>query len=129
VIRVETATDVTYEEGVLGIWSIVEVNLGIICSSAMRMKRLIVAYLPKLRLGWSNEQPRASETPFEVSDEGVIKTTETDVEKNHGYHLHSIQKNSAPPMMDPRPIEYSYHVSCEADGKSSSEGSTDKIMS
>lgn len=45
-----TTPDVTYTEAILGIWSIVEINLGIICGCAMRLKSLITTYLPRLGL-------------------------------------------------------------------------------
>jgi len=41
----ETATDLTYQEGILGVWSLVEINLGIVCGSAMRLTKLITTWL------------------------------------------------------------------------------------
>ncbi|KAL8415235.1 hypothetical protein RB594_006176 [Gaeumannomyces avenae] len=43
--------DLTWAEAVLGLWSVVEVNLGILCACAMRLKPLARAYLPRLGLG------------------------------------------------------------------------------
>ncbi|KAL8349176.1 hypothetical protein RB601_002007 [Gaeumannomyces tritici] len=42
--------DLTWAEAVLGLWSVVEVNLGILCACAMRLKPLARAYLPRLGL-------------------------------------------------------------------------------
>ncbi|RDW84184.1 uncharacterized protein DSM5745_04510 [Aspergillus mulundensis] len=52
VIRLSHTADSTWTQAILGVWSIVEVNLGIICACAMRFKRLISTYLPRLSL-WS----------------------------------------------------------------------------
>ncbi|KAL8391850.1 hypothetical protein RB599_004680 [Gaeumannomyces hyphopodioides] len=43
--------DLTWAEAVLGLWSVVEVNLGILCACAMRLKPLAKTYLPRLGLG------------------------------------------------------------------------------
>ncbi|EJT72194.1 hypothetical protein GGTG_09061 [Gaeumannomyces tritici R3-111a-1] len=43
--------DLTWAEAVLGLWSVVEVNLGILCACAMRLKPHARAYLPRLGLG------------------------------------------------------------------------------
>ncbi|KAL1880744.1 hypothetical protein Daus18300_001358 [Diaporthe australafricana] len=50
VVLIGITTDVTYTEAILGIWSIVEINLGIICGCAMRLKSLLTTYLPRLGL-------------------------------------------------------------------------------
>ncbi|KAK5652847.1 hypothetical protein OQA88_9513 [Cercophora sp. LCS_1] len=80
--------NITYTEAVLGVWSIVEVNLGIFCGSAMRLKPLIVRYLPMVGLGTSGKRSTTktfgnTTGPTPLSSRG-----------NGKYHLHSIQKSS-----------------------------------
>lgn len=109
----------TYTEAILGVWSIVEVNLGIICASAMRLKRLIVTYLPQL--GFSTS--RSGNTGNEQWGSSVR------MDKSSGqrsYQLHSIQKGSQPPS-DSRDthVYKSYNVDMEHRGDG---GSTDEIL-
>ncbi|KAK3692761.1 hypothetical protein B0T22DRAFT_436008 [Podospora appendiculata] len=96
--------DLTYTEAILGVWSIVEVNLGIICGAAMRLKPLIVRYLPQLglfssRKGGSKSVQKGSVNP--ISDDGNI-------------HVHQ-----------------DYNIRKEKDSRArvdSSDGSTNKIL-
>ncbi|KAK4220543.1 hypothetical protein QBC38DRAFT_188898 [Podospora fimiseda] len=88
-----TNPDITYQEGILGIWSLVEVNLGIVCGCAMRLKKLIVAWLPKLGLGTSRGKS-GSATPF-GSAGTTLRGTQGNSQVAGKYQLHSIQKESA----------------------------------
>jgi hypothetical protein len=107
----------------------------------MRLKKLFVHYWPRLGLGGSFRRGRQSArsggsnmNQYQVSSGkgAVVKTTQTDVETccQGAYHLHSIQKSSALPVTDVRPVEYSYNISCEGDkrSRSSDGGSEDKII-
>jgi hypothetical protein len=48
VIILRKTEDPSSTQAILGIWSIIEVNLGIICACAMRMKGLVMTYLPQM---------------------------------------------------------------------------------
>jgi hypothetical protein len=95
VLSLESTSDITYQEGILGVWSLVEVNLGILCGCAMRLKKLIVAYLPALGLGTSlkggtGDASGASGTGHRTGgSKGTPRGT---------YQLHSIQKRSTDPL-------------------------------
>jgi hypothetical protein len=47
-VKVANDSDVTYTEALLGVWSIVKVNLDIMCGAAMRLKPLLVRWMPQL---------------------------------------------------------------------------------
>lgn len=82
--------DVTYTEAILGVWSIVEVNLGIICGAAMRLKPLLVRWLPQL--GLFSSRTRSNGKSMGSSSMGL----RTDPRPGqHNYQLHSVQKGSA----------------------------------
>ncbi|KAI1080956.1 hypothetical protein F5B20DRAFT_537974 [Whalleya microplaca] len=118
-------TDVTYTEAILGVWSIIEVNLGIICACAMRLKPLAVKYFPQLGLFSSNSRSTAksSSTPWGVkSNEGISKS-------QHSYQLHSYQKSSADPVLDSKEIHVYRSYDVDVKGKSGQDdGSTHKIL-
>lgn len=44
--------DFFWEEGIFGIWFIVEVNIGIVCGCVMRFKKFVMVYL--FRMGWNS---------------------------------------------------------------------------
>ncbi|KAK3333295.1 hypothetical protein B0T19DRAFT_398990 [Cercophora scortea] len=91
--------DLTYTEAILGVWSIVEVNLGIICGAAMRLKPLIVRYLPQLGL-FSSRRGGGSKS-YGSWGAGKDLGGGTDPRKTqHSYQLHSVQKGSANPLSD-----------------------------
>ncbi|KAL4772317.1 hypothetical protein BDW60DRAFT_216680 [Aspergillus nidulans var. acristatus] len=83
VIRLRHTPDATWTQAILGIWSIVEVNLGIICACVMRFKRLIARYLPRLSL-W------AAKTPLDPAD----KFRPDGSMGKHEYRLHSLQQST-----------------------------------
>ncbi|KAL2256502.1 hypothetical protein VTK26DRAFT_1569 [Humicola hyalothermophila] len=98
VLSLESTRDITYQEGILGIWSLVEINLGVFCGCAMRLKKLIVTYLPALGLSSSFKRSKRS-SPFSSS----LKTSghrpgETKGTPHGTYQLHSIQKRSNDPF-------------------------------
>ncbi|KAK4189911.1 hypothetical protein QBC35DRAFT_513783 [Podospora australis] len=113
VLRLETSTDMTHEEGILGVWSIVEVNLGIACGCGMRLKKLIVHYLPNLGLG--SLRSRGKSTPYASSTWG------NSVQRTKDAHGHT---NPANLDADAANAPYQLH-SIQKDGG----GSTDKILS
>ncbi|KAJ5957694.1 hypothetical protein N7501_011973 [Penicillium viridicatum] len=88
----------TNTEGVIGIWSLFEINLGIICACAMRLKRLISVYLPRFSLFSSRGTAKLSEeTPGErFQPEGY--------RAQRSYQLHSIQDGNSSPCISPKHI-------------------------
>ncbi|KAJ5365068.1 hypothetical protein N7517_007954 [Penicillium concentricum] len=78
----ETA-DTTYTEAILEVWSLVEVNLSIICACAMQFKRLIAIYLPRLSL-------------FSARSHGTTKLIE---DTPLSYQLHSTHDKNADPFI------------------------------
>ncbi|CBF87371.1 hypothetical protein AN9306.2 [Aspergillus nidulans FGSC A4] len=97
VIRLRHTPDSTWTQAILGVWSIVEVNLGIICACAMRFKRLIATYLPRLSL-WSFR----SRSRTRSRSAGLQKTPLDSADKfrpdgsmgKHEYRLHSLQQST-----------------------------------
>jgi hypothetical protein len=85
--------DVTYTEAILGVWSIVEVNLGIICACAMRFKRLIAVYLPRLSLFSSHT--RTHPTGKTTENVSANRFQPKSSRRQHSYQLHSVQDGSA----------------------------------
>jgi len=155
VLQMSTDPDVTYVEAILGVWSIVEVNLGIICCAAMRLKPLLVRWLPQLSLFSSSYGPGGKSLTSGSGHGGMAKSwgggskngeLKTDPRKaQHTYQLHSVQKSSAGGKSslsddDSAPGIYvyrEYDITLEAGGRSSKvhvvgrgsdgRGSTDKI--
>ncbi|KAL4801847.1 hypothetical protein BDV18DRAFT_148263 [Aspergillus unguis] len=87
VIRLSGNGDSTYTQAILGVWSIIEVNLGIICACAMRFKRLIATYLPRLSIFSSRSRSKSR-------SKGLARGTEEESGTNRardGYRLHSVQ--------------------------------------
>lgn len=80
----------TYTEAILGVWSLTEVNLGIICACAMRFKRLIATYLPRLSLFSSRSNGTGKITEEPPFDKFQPKNNRG----QHSYQLHSYQKGS-----------------------------------
>ncbi|KAL5336002.1 hypothetical protein BJX70DRAFT_401060 [Aspergillus crustosus] len=103
VIVLPTTADTTYTQAVLGIWTIIEVNLGIICACAMRFKRLIATYLPKLSLFSSRSRSKTGADKKGGTGTGTPGNT-YDTRSNrfrpegsggvHSYQLHSVQNGS-----------------------------------
>ncbi|KAL4863941.1 hypothetical protein BDV12DRAFT_176867 [Aspergillus spectabilis] len=93
VVVLPTTADTTYTQAVLGIWTIVEVNLGIICACAMRFKRLIATYLPKLSLFSSKSRSRNERKVTYDSHSNRFQPEGSDLK--HSYRLHSIQNGNA----------------------------------
>ncbi|KAK7213016.1 hypothetical protein V2G26_020194 [Clonostachys chloroleuca] len=80
-----------------GVWSLVELNLGILCSNLMRMKPFLRAYLPKLLTILGLSSGSASNTPGHDISTGHWSR------KSHsrGYKLHSIgNENSQSKSLD-----------------------------
>lgn len=92
VLLISKNSDVTYTEAILGIWSIVEINLGIICGTSMRLKPFIVTYLPKLNV-FSSKQ-RSTERSYAPWKDVLSKADKG----QHAYQLHSIQQGSKEPV-------------------------------
>jgi cobalamin biosynthesis Mg chelatase CobN len=86
-------TDTTYTEAILGVWSIVEVNLGVVCCAAMRLKPLLVRWLPQLGLSsWSRKRTNSFGSKG-TSSRGGLRTHPRPA--HHTSQLHSVQKGSA----------------------------------
>ncbi|KAK4204718.1 hypothetical protein QBC40DRAFT_261345 [Triangularia verruculosa] len=101
-ISLGSSEDLSWEEGILGIWSIVEINIGIACGCAMRLKKLVTSYLPKM--GWNSSQKKS--TPYNSNSWGGTtamgsksgnKTFDGTNGTKGGYQLHSVQKGSVDP--------------------------------
>jgi hypothetical protein len=126
VLLLDKTEDVTYTEAILGIWSMVEINLGIVCACAMRMKRLIATYLPRLSLFSSNPSNTAK-----TSHGSDLRRFQPNGRGQHSYQLHSLQGSSVDPFNDPKGIKYhqSFKVDVQSkDGGGGDAASTDKIL-
>ncbi|KAJ5980556.1 hypothetical protein N7481_007854 [Penicillium waksmanii] len=126
VLLLDKTEDVTYTEAILGIWSMVEINLGIVCACAMRMKRLIATYLPRLSLFSSNPSNTAK-----TSHGSDLRRFQPNGRGQHSYQLHSLQGSSVDPLNDPKGIKYhqSFKVDVQSkDGGGGDAASTDKIL-
>ncbi|KAF9883847.1 hypothetical protein FE257_002738 [Aspergillus nanangensis] len=121
VLLLDKTPDVTYTEAILGVWSIVEVNLGIICACAMRFKRLLSTYLPRLAL-FSSRSRSGGKITYE-SD--VNRLNPPEKRGKHSYQLHSIQSSSTEPFAGNKDaaVYHSYQVDVSGDS-----GSADKIL-
>ncbi|KAL3463679.1 hypothetical protein BJX64DRAFT_287148 [Aspergillus heterothallicus] len=104
VIVLPTTADTTYTQAVLGIWTIAEVNLGIICACAMRFKRLITTYLPKLSLFVSSSSEGSkSRSRYRLRKAKAVLVYDERADRfqpearrgGHSYQLHSVQSGSA----------------------------------
>lgn len=91
----EHTTDATYEEAVLGIWCVVEINLGITCGCAMRLRSLLRMYLPKLGFYASSRSRSFGNSPHGIWSKSNRNDEET--AQAQSYRLHSIQKSSSGP--------------------------------
>lgn len=126
VIRLDKTPDTTYTEAILGVWSIAEINLAIICSCAMRLKRLVATYLPRLSLFSSRSHSAAGKTTYSSS----VNRFRLD-HSQHSYQLHSIQKGNAGPFSDSNGISIhrSFKVDVEGTDRHTGDGeSADKIL-
>ncbi|KAL4875906.1 hypothetical protein BJY04DRAFT_232145 [Aspergillus karnatakaensis] len=94
VIVLPTTADTTYTQAVLGIWTIIEVNLGIICACAMRFKRLIATYLPKLSLFSSRSRSRSARKAGYEYDSRSNRFRPEGSGGVHSYQLHSVQNGN-----------------------------------
>ncbi|KAK6080305.1 integral membrane protein [Seiridium cupressi] len=123
VIVLDHTVDVTYTEAILGVWSIVEVNLGIICSCSMRLKPLVVKYLPQLGF-FSSHSRSTGKATYGSWGNGLGDESRS----QHTYQLHSVQKSSADPVLDKGDIHVhrSYRVNVERNG--GLEGGTNEIL-
>ncbi|KAJ5786865.1 uncharacterized protein N7503_012077, partial [Penicillium pulvis] len=111
VLVLDKTADTTYTEAILGVWSIVEVNLGIICACAMRFKKLISTYLPQLSFFPSSSRKTGKEAYHNDSSRFQPK----DSKNQHLYELHSVQSGSTDPFFGIKGIsvDRSYHVDVE----------------
>jgi len=100
VVALGYTADVTYTEAILGVWTIIELNLGIFCACAMRMKPLVVKYLPQLGI-FSRSENKASAQGGGSNNINLGRG-------QHSYQLHSYQKGSADPVLDSGDIHVSH---------------------
>ncbi len=117
--------DTTYTEAILGVWSIVEVNLGIICGAAMRLKPLLVRWLPQLGI-FSSSQSKSNGKSL-----GSMGTSSRGLRTDpRNYQLHSIQKGSTDPAASDDGgihVYREFDVATEADGRSRGGSDTDSM--
>ncbi|KAL7908559.1 hypothetical protein GGI35DRAFT_493651 [Trichoderma velutinum] len=119
VLILDKTTDVTYTEAILGVWSIVEINLGITCGCAMRLKSLVEKYLPQL--GFFSSSPhegRAHEPSGKDHYEDVDNA-------QRSYQLHNVRKEGVEPGFNSGNSD-SYRPSQRS--ADSDSGSMDKIL-
>lgn len=127
VLLLGKTADTTYTEAILGVWSLVEVNLGIICACAMRFKRLISIYLPRLSLSPSHT-PRTAKL---TEDTPMNRFQPKNTGGQHSYQLHSIHDGNPNPLAGTKDI--SVHRSFKVDEERTylyrrDNDSTDKIL-
>lgn len=89
VVALGHTEDATYTEAILGVWTIIELNLGIFCACIMRMKQLVVKYLPQLDIFSRSEQKASGQRWPSDLNRG-----------QQSYQLHSYQNGSADPVLD-----------------------------
>ncbi|KAJ5642419.1 hypothetical protein N7490_006419 [Penicillium lividum] len=127
VLLLDITTDTTYTEAILGVWSIVEVNLGVIFGCAMRFNKLISTYLP--RLSFFPSSSRRTGKTGNKDDSSRFQPKDSKIQ--HSYELHSVQKESTDPFFGIKGIsvDHSYHVNVEgSDGDTRDGGSTHNIL-
>ncbi|KAH6682309.1 hypothetical protein F5X68DRAFT_172290 [Plectosphaerella plurivora] len=127
-IILPTTEDATYTQAILGIWSITEINLGIICACAMRFKSLIRTYMPKL--GIFSSGPRGA-AASKTTSEGLgqsFRSKSGPGAHQHAYELHSVQKSSAHVTSESKENQSYGGYRTETDGKSVGGDSADKIL-
>ena len=127
VLLLGRTADTTYTEAILGVWSLVEVNLGIICACAMRFKRLISIYLPRLSL-FPSHSPRAAKS---TEDTPINRFQPKHTIGQHSYQLHSIHDGHPDPLAGTKDI--AVHRSFKVDEERTDlyrkgNDSTDKIL-
>ncbi|KAJ6015576.1 hypothetical protein N7540_010167 [Penicillium herquei] len=135
VLKLDSTSDTTYTEAILGIWSLVEINLGIICACAMRFKKLITTYLPRLSLFSSRSRSRSTGKAY-LADPHMFRPK--DSKGQHSYQLHSFQDSSVEPFspaFPPKSKDISVYRTFEVDVERTDgdrdirdNGSTDKIL-
>ncbi|KAL6829658.1 hypothetical protein J3E69DRAFT_365236 [Trichoderma sp. SZMC 28015] len=119
VLILDKTTDVTYTEAILGVWSIVEINLGITCGCAMRLKSLAVKYLPQL--GFFSSNKHESEA-HDSRRKGLHKDGDN---AQRSYQLHNVRNERVEPGFDSG-INDLYRPG--PGSRDSDNGSTDKIL-
>ncbi|KAJ5358848.1 uncharacterized protein N7496_011261 [Penicillium cataractarum] len=126
VLLLDKTSDTTYTEAILGVWSLVEVNLGIICACAMRFKRLIATYLPRLSL-FSSQSRSAAKVGYDSRGNNYQSG---DTNGRRSYQLHSIQNGSADPFSVGKgiSIHQTFKVDVKGDKDIGDGGSTDRIL-
>ncbi|KAI9372959.1 hypothetical protein BJX61DRAFT_409870 [Aspergillus egyptiacus] len=101
VIQMSKTTDSTWTQAILGVWSTVELNLGIICACAMRFKHLIVRYFPGLSLfsGSGSRSRKAGGTTGTGTGtfNAGASANRFHADAGHNYQLHSVQRGNADP--------------------------------
>lgn len=120
VIKLSKDPDVTYTEAILGVWSVVEVNLGIICACSMRLKQLLRVYVP--RLGPASSNPPSGKVSTYESWGNRFRPDGASAQ--HSYQLHSVQNSSVDPDVGSKDIAVSHTFNMHVDER----GSTDKIL-
>ncbi|KAJ3460616.1 hypothetical protein MRS44_011483 [Fusarium solani] len=85
VLVLSKTQDATYTQAILGIWSIVEINLGIICACAMRLKRLVTTYLPSFAVFFSRSRGGSQSWKS-----GALRIDNSD--GTHSHQLHSMKR-------------------------------------
>ncbi|KAF5018397.1 hypothetical protein F66182_9626 [Fusarium sp. NRRL 66182] len=119
-----TNPDFTLKQAEAGIWSLVELNMGIVCNNLMRLKPFLNRYLPQLLsfLGLTSGKSK------QTGDNSARTSSNWRGRPPHSYQLHSVGKgdNDKSHNKEPRAHE---HVFEDLDKEPSRQnGSTDSIL-
>ncbi|KAI8716409.1 hypothetical protein NCS52_00934500 [Fusarium sp. LHS14.1] len=119
VLVLSKTQDATYTQAILGIWSIVEINLGIICACAMRLKRLITTYLPQFAVFFSR-----SKGGSQSWRSGALRIDNSD--GTHSHQLHSMKRANTGDIGNGVQVFKTYEVDVER--SRGSNKSTEQII-
>ncbi|RSL70853.1 hypothetical protein CEP53_001732 [Fusarium sp. AF-6] len=119
VLVLSKTQDATYTQAILGIWSIVEINLGIICACAMRLKRLVTTCLPQFAVF---SRSRGGSQSWRS---GALRIDNSDGTRSH--QLHSMKRaNTGDPEHGGVQVFKTYEVDVER--SRGSNKSTEQII-
>ncbi|KAH7131092.1 hypothetical protein EDB81DRAFT_696318 [Dactylonectria macrodidyma] len=119
-----TSLDFSRKQAEAGVWSLVELNFGILCNNLMRLKPFLNRYLPKLLTilglssGRSKQQPESSSRGDRNWRRG---------KPAHSYQLRSLEAKEPRRKYDDPAIE-EYAVESSDKAGSRQNGSTDSIL-
>lgn len=120
------ATDIDFsrKQAEAGVWSLVELNFGILCNNLMRLKPFLRAYLPKLLtiLGLSSDRSSKPQGGESSKGAGYWRGGKP----AHSYQLRSLEEGSSKTKNKTDADGFGHAGSDEAE--SHQNGSTDSIF-